>query len=291
VATESEAPLCTTRDQDVGREWALVLRALGIPYRVGSTAGGWLISVEAAALARAGVALGAYERENAPRPEPAAEFEYGWSAAPLAAAALAIGFHGWLVESGGTAWLRAGRASAFRIFDGELWRAVTALTLHADAGHVLGNAVSGTLFGSLLCRRIGAGLGVWVALFGGIVGNLVNALLHGPPHNSIGASTAVFAAVGGLGGVAAVRGGDRAWRGRRRWWVPLGASFAVLALAGSQPDSDIFAHLFGLTIGAGAGAAVAAWGPEAVSPRTDAGLLWLAGVVVVGAWTVALAAR
>src|SRR5207245_1202230 len=52
-----------------------------------------------------------------------------------------------LVESSSsaTALFRAGEARADAIVGGEIWRAVTALTLHTDAPHLLSNVVTGTL--------------------------------------------------------------------------------------------------------------------------------------------------
>ena len=39
-----------------------------------------------------------------------------------------------------------GQAQAQLLLEGQWWRAATALTLHADAGHVLGNCLFGALF-------------------------------------------------------------------------------------------------------------------------------------------------
>ena len=42
---------------------------------------------------------------------------------------------------------------------GAWWRAVTALTLHADVWHVVGNAVASLVFVSAIGRWLGSGLG------------------------------------------------------------------------------------------------------------------------------------
>ena len=100
--------------------------------------------------------------------------------------------------AGGSMWFSHGRADALRLFS-EPWRMITALTLHADGQHVIGNAISGSIFGTMVARRIGPGGALFAILLSGIIGNTLNALHHLPDgHYSIGASTAVFGAVGML---------------------------------------------------------------------------------------------
>ena len=50
----------------------------------------------------------------------------------------------------GRDWFAAGEAQAGLILDGEWERVVTALSLHADLGHLLSNLIAGSLFG-LFC--------------------------------------------------------------------------------------------------------------------------------------------
>ena len=82
------------------------------------------------------------------------------------------------------------------ILDGELWRAVTALTLHADGAHVAGNAVLGAVFGSAVSRSLGPGVALAWVIAAGTLGNFINAWKHTDSHVSVGASTAVLGAVG-----------------------------------------------------------------------------------------------
>ena len=79
---------------------------------------------------------------------------------------------------------------------GEWWRAVTALTLHADLAHVLANAVAIAIFLGAVARRLGPALATWLALAAGVAGNVLTALVAGGGHVSLGASTAVFGALG-----------------------------------------------------------------------------------------------
>ena len=116
-------------------------------------------------------------------------------------------------------WFERGSADADRILLGELWRTVTALTLHANLAHVLSNAIGITLFLGALSTILGPGLGSALVLLAGAGGNLANALVHGSAHVSVGASTSVFGAVGMLGGLGLARRGRKKLP-RRRAWLP-----------------------------------------------------------------------
>jgi membrane associated rhomboid family serine protease len=154
------------------------------------------------------------------------------------------------------------------------WRAVTALTLHADATHVLGNAISGTIFASAVQRRLGSGGAALAVLASGALGNLANAAYHralGVDHGSLGASTAVFGAIGLLAATELVlhKTQPQALRGaalasQRRGWVdvvaPIVGGFALLGALGSGDGSggtDLGAHLFGFLAGVILGLAAA----------------------------------
>ncbi|MEN9975239.1 MAG: hypothetical protein RLZZ282_1245, partial [Verrucomicrobiota bacterium] len=82
------------------------------------------------------------------------------------------------------------------------WRPFTALFLHADFGHLIGNLLSGLLFGTLVARSIGP-LRAWgLILVCGTLGNaLTSAITYPEPFVSIGASTAVFGALSILSGI------------------------------------------------------------------------------------------
>ena len=86
--------------------------------------------------------------------------------------------------------------------------------------------------------------------------NLLTAAVHRTAHISVGASTATFAALGIVAGLQVIR----RWRGgvrRRYFWLPLGAGLALFAMLGVGPHSDVYAHLFGLGVGAVAGVGLA----------------------------------
>jgi membrane associated rhomboid family serine protease len=274
----------------VSDEWALVLAAEGLEPRIVRAEAGWGVWVAEAEAARAEAALAAYVDENR-RTGTAARHPSWEGDAPLIVAlfltAALLLFH--LVTgpaASGSAWFEQGAATA-RIVTGEPWRAVTALTLHADPGHALANALAGTLFFTLWLRVFGPGIGAALVLAAGALGNALNAGLQLPSHVSVGASTAVFGAVGLLAGVAALRREGGAG-GRRRPWVVAAASLALLGMLGTGGErTDLWAHAFGLLAGAalGAGAAALFREPPRVTAQWGGGALLLVGVL--GAWGLA----
>jgi membrane associated rhomboid family serine protease len=152
-------------------------------------------------------------------------------------------------------WLPAGAAQATLILGGEWWRTMTALGLHADLGHLAGNVIFGIVFGLLVAQIFGSGLGWLVILLAGAAGNALNALIQPEAHTAIGASTAVFAAVGILSGVMWRR--KRYARGLRRW-TPLAGGLMLLVYLGIGGErTDVGSHVAGFATGVFSGAMLA----------------------------------
>ena len=142
------------------------------------------------------------------------------------------------------------------------WRALTALTLHADVVHLVSNLISGLGFAFFVCRFFGAGAGWLLVLLSGIAGNVLNAMVYYPEvHYSIGASTAVFGALGLLTGVgiwAAVLDPDHRLS-LPRWLIPVFGGLTLLGLFGvGDGNVDVAAHISGFACGAVFGA-LGAW--------------------------------
>ena len=298
-APSTIGPVATRRQ---AREWALVLQSQGIDSSLELRIEGWLLHVDRGDRERAQAAIGEYEKENVdwppvrakdtPRYEPS-------GVVPLAFVALAFFF---LFATGpsasDSAWFVRGTADA-RLLWREPWRMVTALTLHGDGKHVLGNLVSGSIFGAAVSRRIGPGGALMAILCSGFVGNAANAIYHhAQGHLSIGASTAVFGAVGLLAAL-------QMWVNRQRpkqirtgllrvvdLGAPIVGGLALLGALGAAPQSDIWAHLFGFAAGATLGVLL---GFVERGRETRPASRWVqlalgssALLVVVGCWKLAM---
>jgi membrane associated rhomboid family serine protease len=300
MTSEPNLPVRVARERRRADEWSLVLTAADIEHDVAPAGRDWVVLVGDDDLAAALEALDAYDQEQrAAQREPPAPIEYGPTLAGPAYFIALLMFHFWVEYIGDTfAWEDAGRAYAARIVNGEWWRAATALTLHAGLGHVLANTVAGSVFAGVLCRITGPGTALWIMLLAGGAGNLVNAYLRAGPHAAIGASTAVFGALGALAGIEAMRRYRPAAPGppvvehplmrRRKVWIPIGAAVAILAMLGAGAQTDVWAHLFGLVAGFVAGGAAAHLHQRPPSAMIEWPLAAAGVLVVAGCWRLAM---
>lgn len=281
-------------------EYSLVLRSQAIVHGISARPEGFFVTVHERDVVRSVDALRSYEEENAdfrPRPRAKERLPFGRSlVAPTLMMALAVFFAITGPVAGRSGWFALGTADSRLILHGEPWRAITALTLHADAAHVLGNVVAGTVFLGFLFRRLGSGRGTFLTLLAGALANLANAGLHaamGTPHRSIGASTAVFAAVGLLAASQIAIDRDV---GARRWTervAPVVGGLALLGMLGSSAESDLWAHLLGLVVGAIVGLVVLLprRGRAPLGRRAQIALGLLSAAIVGVAWGVAILVR
>jgi len=196
-------------------------------------------------------------------------------------------------------WLEVGSSEAWEILRGEWWRIFTGLTLHANGAHVMSNALIGGVFIWLAARRLGSGPAWLLTILGGGLGNLINALALGAPHDSIGFSTASFAAAGLLSGIACfhttpknVSGVPLARRATRFFasaMLPVAAGLGLLAMLGAGEETDLSAHLFGFLSGLGLGLGAGWLELRAGSPgNTTDGLMFAAAILIpVASWCVA----
>jgi len=275
---------------------ALVLEARYIPSRIEPDDGGWMLHVPAAHFAVACEELRLFEEENRNWPPPVVPHRplVENTLPTLSVLILLATFHNLtrldisLTGNAPIDWIDIGNAHAARILDGQWWRLVTALTLHGDWLHLISNLTIGGIFIFLLCRELGSGL-AWSLLLGaGILGNLANAILQLSSHRSVGASTAVFGAVGIFAAISMVRYPSPP---QRRWLLPIAAALALLAILGTEgKNTDLGAHLFGFVFGVvlGVPAEKAEGRYGRPGRRLNALLALLCGVVVVSAWWWAL---
>jgi rhomboid protease GluP len=284
------------------REWALVLQSMSIGFVLQRMPGGWFLLVDDASHAAAAKAIGRYEVENRDWPPRVIPERPRHPSSPIAAAAflaLAVFLFVTGPASSGSKWFHHGASISNLVIASQPWRAVTALTLHADSVHVMGNVISGAIFASAVSRRLGPGGGLLAVLASGIAGNLANAFAHHAmgegTHGSIGASTAVFGAVGILAATQVVVDRQRSSGARRGWLeilAPLVGGLALLGALGASPEADLGAHLFGFFAGVliGGLASIRLRNPLAAASRwwaqTTLGALALA--TVLGSWQLAM---
>lgn len=186
-----------------------------------------------------------------------------------------------------------GLLDAGLVRSGEIWRTFTALFLHADVAHLFGNALFGVVFGVILAQSTGSGLAWLAILLGGALGGVMNSFVHDVTHRSIGASTAVFAALGLVVGVEVAR----RKRNRGRWGRALAPIVLGLVLlgwfgvgggeTGGDRNVDVMAHALGFVAGIllAPGLHFAA---DRAGPRTQVRAALTALGLVLGAWALAV---
>jgi membrane associated rhomboid family serine protease len=237
------------------RLWALTLDSRSVPCQIDTVQHGLRLMVPPEQFATAVYELRRFEELNRDWPPPAPQHHplTENTLATLSILILLATFHNITqldVTVPGIAmpdWVSIGNAQAEKILAGQWWRLVTALTLHADWAHLSSNLAIGGIFVVFLCRELGSGLAWSLLLAAGALGNLVNAYLQPANHSSVGASTAVFGAVGILAAISLVRYRNNL---RTRWMLPVAAALALLALLGTEgKNTDLGAHLFGFIYG------------------------------------------
>jgi membrane associated rhomboid family serine protease len=278
----------------IADQYALVLAAMGIPSTLASESGLVAIGVARRDVDRALSELASYDHENPARPalpEASAARSAPVELAMVYCTVLLFFFAAARHTAFSIDWLGAGALQSALVAKGELWRAVTALCLHVESPHLLGNLVFGSAFLLLLAQLVGAGVAAFSTVLTGALGNLVSALLQTPDHTSIGASTAIFGSVGIL---AAIRQ-SRTYRSARfhpRAWTPLAGGLALLAFLGfSGENTDMLAHATGFGSGLLVGFLLARWGVDWTrSPSRQWICAGAAGVTLLLSWLAAILA-
>jgi rhomboid protease GluP len=230
--------------------YRLVLSASRIPHQIIRQQDGWAVDVPDSHRKAATAAIALYLDENAAVVEsaPVAAYEFQKSYSAFYALIILWVIHG-TVQTGHEqqVFISAYAADSAAILNGQIYRCVTALLFHGSWSHLISNSIGLALFGTAAASVCGGGVGWLMILVAAALGNLSNALWYGPGHLSIGASTAVFAAVGLCSiltfGIQ-IRRPQHSWRA----WVPLGGGLALLAFLGAAPQTDLLAHLFGFGV-------------------------------------------
>jgi membrane associated rhomboid family serine protease len=281
-------------------ERAFMLAAVDISSAIGFDGLDYVVRVAEGDAAPALIHLRQYEAERVPKPPPPPApptLPNAWVGCvvygiTLVVIGLLISNAVWPLDA-----FDRGELDAAQVRSGQWWRAWTALTLHLDGAHLIANLAAGVWFGYLAAGQIGSGITWFLIVTGAAAANLTEALLGPDLHRSVGASTAVFTALGLLSAYQ--------WRLRaptiRQWalrWAPLVAGVVLLSWFGVGDDdpnapatTDVVAHALGFLMGVLLGALMAQPPMRAISARIPQ---WLAGAAALAsiaiAWGLALRA-
>ncbi len=293
--TEDEDFVSVFRGSRAGSlEFGLVLEAKGIPYQSIALEREWVLAVTPDLAAEAQQELARYAEERSVKRERAPTIvPFGGAGAGAVAYAFVL-----LVVAYGSGanlfnadWFSIGAIDASPPANHQWWRAFTALSLHAGPEHLFGNLFFGIVAGGLCSRLLGPGVAWLSILIAAALANVLELTIAPMGHRAVGASTAVFAALGLLAGYA--------WRQRlslrERWlyrWAPLIAGGSLLTLLGAGAGTehiDVLGHLLGFIAGVAVGWAHA----QATMPRSrGVGLQIGTGAIALGllsaAWVWAL---
>lgn len=277
------------------REAMLVLEAKGILNELIEFDGAWTVFVPSADLDSARDEIRKYAAERSvvrQMPRPVIPFAGAGMGAALYCALMILVAYCAGNQMFGIDWFDAGSLYVHHAGGqggGEWWRTITALTLHVDQAHLLGNLLFGAGIGVLAGRLYGPGVAWASILTAGAIANYLDMLIAPSTHRAVGASTAIFAALGLMAGFS--------WRQRlplkeqfRYRWAPLFAGICLLALLGAGGEHvDVLGHVLGFLTGLAGGWMFARW--HAVRERAfgaQAAAAAVAAILPATAWWLAL---
>ena len=245
--------LYTSSNKEEISNISLLLQALGIEHCIKENETQLVLEVKDNDYDTALSQLTQYisENENWPPPRDASRpHDSGATPAFFIISALFLFFFvtgPWSMHS---SWFAVGMSDASAIQDnGEFFRLITSLTLHADLSHLLGNCLLGGFLLHFFLKNSGYGIGTFAVFFVGGGGNALNVFFRSTNHLSVGFSTAVFGILGMMVFISYFQNQTQ----RTRYsspLIPLLAAMALLALLGSSGErTDIGAHFFGFTTG------------------------------------------
>ncbi|HAS84387.1 MAG TPA: hypothetical protein DCS43_17380 [Verrucomicrobia bacterium] len=280
-------------------EWITVLSAASIPYRLSQQNRQWRLHLSVNQAEKAWSEIVAYELDRGtPCPDIPSCAQADLDARPAIWTAfwmvhILLLFYIWLGPFDPANPLHlAASGGGVALSTGEWWRMLTSLTLHADAVHLLANILFLFFIGQAVIRETGRGAGICLLLAAAGLGNLTAAWIAPSTQRSVGASTLCFAALGiiSLYQSHAILKRHQGWR--RVWkqaWIPLAAGIALLGMTGTDPSSDLAAHLTGFAAGVLTALATVRFRSriQRLPPSVQWTLTALAATLITVAWTLA----
>lgn len=132
------------------------------------------------------------------------------------------------------------------IIQGEYWRLLTPIFVHAGFAHLLFNSFSLVLFGPALERALGKGMFLLVYLVCGLGANIATLIIHPPYYSHIGASGAIFGLFGIYLAVILFKKHAIPQQGKQII-VPIAIISVIMTFF--QSNINITGHIFGLISG------------------------------------------
>ena len=249
---EPSDAIIRARSEKQAMDWSLVLVSQGIDTAIERAPenGAWLLVVAAADLDRSRASLRLYERENRrqrwQQPLRWSGLLFDWRALFCLLPLVGIFYVSDIAQI--LDLKAAGTMDSQLVRGGQWWRVFTAVTLHADAGHLASNLVTGVLLLGLAMGGYGPGKALLASFLAGVVGNLAGLVLLPGAYRSLGASGMVLGALGLLTvqSFSLWRSGESH---RRLIIRAIAAGLLLLVLLGMNPHTDVLAHVGGFAGG------------------------------------------
>jgi rhomboid protease GluP len=275
--------------QSLCREYSLVLEAKNIQHEARQIEGAWILTVAPATLREAYEEISRYSAERrVPRSVPTIDPHPGAGLGAICYVIILL-LTAYCAGSGllGADWFAIGALDAGA--PTQWWRSITALTLHLDQEHLLGNLLFGVVAGIAAGRLLGPGV-AWLSILGAAaLANYAEVIMSPPTHRAVGASTAVFATLGLLAGMASRQ---RLTLRERLWyrWAPLIAGICLLTLLGAgDAHVDVLGHSLGFVFGTGVGWLYTRLGLSGRRGSTVQAITgWAAVLAICAAWVLAI---
>jgi membrane associated rhomboid family serine protease len=252
LSTHDVEALLQTSDPDLSWTWSFILTATQVPHHIQIKDDVFLLLVPAEHRSLALQQITDYFLENQDWPHkphnPDLENNRIQPPTLLFVGALILFYSITGSWKSNSIWFQQGAGNSQAILEHHEWyRLITALTLHADVIHLLNNCILGGFLLHFFFLLTGTGLGLFALLITATIGNCINVVVHGPGHNFVGFSTAVFGVIGMLSMLSYK---DRSRTIDSHVLLPLMAGVALLAMLGSEGErTDLGAHFFGLLCG------------------------------------------
>ncbi len=273
-------------------DWGLALASQGIEAIIARSELGWGLIVDSRDFDKAQAVLRQYRIENRGwnwrRPIAGSDLAFHWGSLGWVAVICAAFYWSTVMQPEAR---KAGILDSHRAVAGEWWRLFTAVSLHQNASHLMSNAATGFVFLGLAMARYGAGVALLAAFLAGAAGNAADLAIYAEPHQSLGASGMVTAALGLI--TSQTFAFWRKYRTGQRFLIQAAAAGAlILVLIGFDPDADVVAHVGGFVAGAALGFALGHARPATLQ-QGWVNLASMAGVAAlfIATWLRAMAAQ